>query len=77
MNNELEQAIQDLKALPSARLSVASNYIHGLLTQSIAERNELLDKAFSICLSDEETQAWQMASAECRKIEGNCDVETW
>lgn len=56
---------------------VATQYIHGLFTQSRAERMENLSKAFAVDLSAEDAEAWLNSAHECRQLEGNTDVETW
>lgn len=72
MDDNLDRAMDDLRALPPEKQEQALRYVHSLRVQSIAEREAILDRAFG-GLSVEDAAEWEAATLECRKI----DVESW
>ena len=66
----LELAMEELKAIPSHKLSEAIQFLHKLREQSQGERIAALE-ASAGCLSPEEADEMDRALADCRRIDAN------
>jgi isocitrate lyase len=64
----LENIVEDLKALPPARLEVAADFVHRLKRISEEEREAALARTFG-CLSPEDADEMEKAIEEgCEQI---------
>lgn len=64
----LEQAIEELKALPPERLAAAAAYIHRLVVPEREKRRVLLQEAGGV-LTSEEAESLEQALQDCRRMD--------
>jgi hypothetical protein len=67
--SSLENIVEDLKALPPARLEVAADFVHRLKRISEEERQAIFVRTSGILSSEEATELERVIDEGCEKID--------
>jgi len=67
----LESIVEDLKALPPARLEVAADFVHRLKRISEEERQAILTRTAGALSPEEAKELERVIEEGCEKIDGD------